>query len=158
MFVIIAHPPEARDLRYWPVQPHTFRCVTAEITNAVVPAGLLLLCATRLASLVSACALPLLCCLLLVASQRTRLELAPAPLRLHTSQPRQAKAACPCASCSAQQLLLLQAVACPGSRVLCRLRLELLARRTPKAQNPHHPCGQSTERQGTKDNTRGHEI
>ncbi|RLM84369.1 hypothetical protein C2845_PM04G06360 [Panicum miliaceum] len=25
MFVIIAHPSQARDMRYWPVQPHTFR-------------------------------------------------------------------------------------------------------------------------------------
>lgn len=27
MFVIIVHPPQARDMRYWPVQPHTFRSV-----------------------------------------------------------------------------------------------------------------------------------
>ncbi|KAF8731782.1 hypothetical protein HU200_015720 [Digitaria exilis] len=25
MFVIIAHPAQARDMKYWPVQPHTFR-------------------------------------------------------------------------------------------------------------------------------------
>ncbi|XP_039797474.1 2-oxoglutarate-dependent dioxygenase 11-like [Panicum virgatum] len=36
MFVIIAHPPEARDLRYWPVQPHTFRSELMKTAHSIV--------------------------------------------------------------------------------------------------------------------------
>ncbi|RCV10211.1 hypothetical protein SEVIR_2G097000v4 [Setaria viridis] len=36
MFVIIAHPPQARDMRYWPVQPHTFRQSIEEYSSELM--------------------------------------------------------------------------------------------------------------------------
>ncbi|CAN6180390.1 unnamed protein product [Urochloa humidicola] len=39
MFVIIAHPPQARDMRYWPVQPHTFRKSIEEYSSELMKAA-----------------------------------------------------------------------------------------------------------------------